>query len=43
MPSRLSRHALDRARQFVAEADWKSLLTRRTIEVLAAHDLIEPA
>ena len=28
---------------FAAEADWKSLLTRRTIEVLAAHDLIEPA
>jgi len=28
---------------FAAEADWKSLLTRRTIEVLAAHDLIEVA
>jgi len=28
---------------FAAEADWNSLLTRHTIEVLAAHDLIEPA
>ena len=26
---------------FAAEADWNSLLTRHTIEVLAAHDLIE--
>jgi hypothetical protein len=26
---------------FAAEADWKSLLTRHMIEVLAAHDLIE--
>jgi hypothetical protein len=26
---------------FAAEADWKSLLTRHTIEILAAHDLIE--
>jgi hypothetical protein len=28
---------------FAAEADWNSLLTRRTIEVLAAHDQIDPA
>jgi hypothetical protein len=28
---------------FAAEADWKSLLTRRTVEVLAAHDRIDPA
>ena len=28
---------------FAAEADWKSGLTRRTIEVLAAHDRIELA
>jgi len=28
---------------FAAEADWKSLLTRRRIEVLAAHGRIEPA
>jgi hypothetical protein len=28
---------------FAAEADWNSLLTRRTIEVLAAHDRIERA
>jgi len=28
---------------FAAEADWNSGLTRRTIEVLAAHDLIDPA
>jgi len=28
---------------FAAEADWKSLLTRRTIEVLAAHNRIERA
>jgi hypothetical protein len=26
---------------FAAEADWKSALTRRMIEVLATHDLIE--
>lgn len=28
---------------FAAEADWNSALTRHTIEVLSAHDLIEPA
>ena len=28
---------------FAAEADWNSALTRRTIELLAAHRLIDPA